>query len=515
MFVSHGQSQKQTQTQRISPQLIQSNEILQCCTSELLHLIEQEMADNPALESVENVDARCCAVCANPTSACVICVMNPYRNSSVSPGDSSAEIVDGGASVFEPFSIDEWLHRSESSYYQDGLEQADSSYSPLDGAYQPPSIQDRLLSETTASAKSPEDAMICRYLIGCLDERGWLRIDEAETLCILGVDSEALNRAISLLQHCDPPGIGARDLRECILLQAEARSDIDDECPIIKKIVTDYWDDFISRQFKKIARKRRVAESVVIHAYSYLKDRMTASPIDLYREAWDYKPDSQAELIVPDVVILRGETGFEVEVIGSYLSGISINERYLKIAELLASKKQKLLSKEAKDEKRQILGKISDDERGSIIRYVNRARTFIQNIEQRHRTIKLISEKLIEAQMGFIETGSKSFLMPLTRTELAQKSGVHESTVSRALLRKYVRLPNHDLVSFDSFFTSSAPVKQRIQEIVDSEPSSKPYSDEKIRLLLIEHGHNIARRTVVKYREELRIPPSYLRKISR
>jgi RNA polymerase sigma-54 factor len=170
------------------------------------------------------------------------------------------------------------------------------------------------------------------------------------------------------------------------------------------------------------------------------------------------------------------------------------------------------LSDEVREEKKQILEKFTIEEKDHIIRYVNRARIFIQNIVQRRKTIKHITEKLIESQQGYIETGSKRFLRPLTRTELAAKAGVHESTVSRALLRKYVQLPNQDVLTYDSFFSTAGPIKEQIAEIVLKEPQGKPYSDEKIRELLQEQGVTVARRTVLKYREELRIPSSHLRK---
>ena len=146
------------------------------------------------------------------------------------------------------------------------------------------------------------------------------------------------------------------------------------------------------------------------------------------------------------------------------------------------------------------------------MQYVERAHLFIKNIQQRKRTIERITRRLIEAQQGFIETGSRAFLQPMTRTELAQRARVHEFTVSRALLRKYVQLPTQDVLSFDEFFTTSGSLKDAIHQLIVGEDPMNPLSDEQIRQVLVADGHDIARRTVVKYRESMRIPASYARR---
>ena len=207
--------------------------------------------------------------------------------------------------------------------------------------------------------------------------------------------------------------------------------------------------------------------------------------------------------------------GFEVDVLGSELPTLHINVRYRMLYELIKSEVADYASRPnlVDDETRKrLLAATSMQERRHIVQYVERANLFLRNIQQRRRTMARITECLIESQQGFIEKGSRAFLIPMTRTELAQRAGVHESTVSRALLRKFVQLPNQDVISFDEFFTPAGSIKDTIVQLIASEDPANPYSDERIRQMLEEGGRGVARRTVVKYREAMRIPASYMRR---
>ena len=137
---------------------------------------------------------------------------------------------------------------------------------------------------------------------------------------------------------------------------------------------------------------------------------------------------------------------------------------------------------------------------------------FLKNLQQRRRTIQKITMVLIECQQGFLETGQRSFLRPLTRTHLAKRVAMHESTVSRALLHKYVQIPSGDVLSFDVFFENAVTIKGTIAALVSEETADTPLSDQAIVDVLTSRGLSVARRTVVKYREEMRIPASYLRR---
>ncbi|MDI6828177.1 MAG: RNA polymerase sigma-54 factor, partial [Armatimonadota bacterium] len=155
---------------------------------------------------------------------------------------------------------------------------------------------------------------------------------------------------------------------------------------------------------------------------------------------------------------------------------------------------------------------ISDDEKKHIIDYVERADLFIKNLNQRRKTLRNITKRIIEHQHGFLDTGSKLFLRPLTRVKIAEELGIHESTVSRATANKYVQIPTQEVVSFDFFFNSSHSVSDVIAQLIENEDPAHPLSDQEIARILQERGYNVARRTVVKYREAMKILSSRQRR---
>ena len=157
-------------------------------------------------------------------------------------------------------------------------------------------------------------------------------------------------------------------------------------------------------------------------------------------------------------------------------------------------------------------GKYSEEDRKQITEYVERAEMFIRNINQRRQSLRIITHCIIENQIGFMETGSRQFLRPLTRTQIARQLDLHESTVSRATANKFLQLPNQEVVSFNLFFNSSLSIKDAIKEIVQGEDPNHPFSDQQIVALLVEKGINIQRRTVVKYREDQKILSSTRRR---
>jgi RNA polymerase sigma-54 factor len=157
--------------------------------------------------------------------------------------------------------------------------------------------------------------------------------------------------------------------------------------------------------------------------------------------------------------------------------------------------------------------KYGEDDRKHVVEFVERADLFIKNINQRRKTLRAIARAIVELQQGYLEMGAKSFLRPLTRTKLARSLEMHESTVSRATANKYVQLPNQEVVSFDFFFDNSLCVKDMIGQMIASEDPHSPLSDQQIAEMLQARGLNIARRTVVKYREAQKILSSRQRRM--
>lgn len=525
MQVSQDQAQQIVQAQKIAPHLIQASELLQCSALELSQTIERELMENPALECLDT-HSEGCGECGIATVLCPHCPMNrradtaaasslfkadpeaPESDDRFTPAETSAASPDD-----DNWSAEESLANLGILPLPDyGLREATITdpygerFDPLSLASSSISLRDQLLSVLRSTAQDPADYRVAEFLVNSLDERGWLEIDEAEAMAQLGITRETLERAIRRLQACEPAGIGARDLHECLLLQLRQLHDDGHSNPLAHAIIEKYWEGFVQRRFDLIARRAGKTLDEVQEAVRFIQSELSPAPASRFREPWDYKPDTKSEAVRPDVIVRRTATGFEIEVIGMELPTLHINARYRRLYEELRH-----------DSNGQANGtpagpRLSDEERKHIVQYVERAHLFLKNIQQRQRTIERITRCLIEAQQGFIETGSRAFLFPITRTDLARQAGFHESTVSRALLHKYIQLPNQDVLPFDVFFAPASSIKDSLAQLIAEEDPKNPYSDEALRKKLSEAGVEVARRTIVKYRESLRIPASYLRR---
>ncbi len=472
-------SQRQSQQQRIAPHLIQANTLLQCSTAELIQMIEQEQRENPALDEGED-------------------------DLELDAAPEQAE--DDGVDEERQATADEMeLARCEFDCAEPGaLPAGDSDFDPLMMARAQTTLSETLLSYLRATSSSPDDIRISEYLVNGLDERGYLQIDEDEACAVLRVPCALIKSGIARLQACDPPGIGARNLRECLILQLCAlREGGDPERydAVAEQLVSAHWDALVQRRHARLARRLGIPPARLELAILFIQRHLTPHPAAQYRQPWEHRPDGQSMMVKPDVVIRRGPTGFEIDVLGFENLALHINPHYRTLyADIRAGHKDKGAAP------------LTADHQKHVVAYVERANLFLKNLQQRRRTIHKIARALVESQQGFLETGQRSFLRPLTRTRLAQTVGMHESTISRALLHKYVQLPSQEVVAFDIFFEQAATVKDTVAALIAAESADTPLSDQAIADLLQARGAVVARRTVVKYREELRIPASYLRR---
>ncbi len=567
MDTSYDQSQhlQHAQIQKIAPHLIQASEILQCTAIELQQAIELELMENPALESLDAIGTDHCPECGYAGLPCPHCNVGDRRalldgstNSASSSASESAErssstsgesddansraASESPESEREPVDYEPEYDASMMLSLHDVHDQhvkeeaMESAFDPLSLAPAAPNLIEHLMSRLRGQASSEQQQRTYEYLVNHLDERGWLKIEPFEAMAELRITEELLNDAITALQSCDPTGIGARDLQECLLLQLAQLEDEGLGNALAQKIVRDQWEALAQRRFDQIARRTSSAPTAVMDAVHFIQSELAPSPATNYRETWQFKPDSSSEAVKPDVFIRRSATGFDIEVSGYDTTSLHINSRYRSMYESLRQPRAGggngvssstgayvgstmasgsgngavAVRAEMRGASQKSDG--AQQERKHIAQYVDRANLFLKNIQQRKKTIERITRCLIEIQQGFIETGSRAFLVPLTRTELAERAGLHESTVSRALLRKFVQLPSQDVVAFDSFFTAAGSVKDMIASLIAGEDCSSPLSDETLRHKLEEAGHSVARRTIVKYREGMRIPASYMRR---
>ena len=460
------QRQKQTLVQRIDPKLIMANSILQQNSFELVQRIEMELEENPALEALED-QSICNGNCIDPMSCpyCSLRLQNPE------PVSSMVEMID-----MEPdMAVDSLFDAEDIDIF--GSIEAEIT------------LHDHLLNQLHTSLP-PADLEIGEYLISSINDNGWL---DTGIDCIaqeLGANLADVERVLRGVQSFDPPGIGARDLQECLLIQLQFLRDEGRPNEIAEKMIAGLFHDVVKRCYGRMARSLGITSDQARKTVEFIRKQLNPYPAAQYRQPWDYKPTNAKVAVRPDVIIRRTELGYEVEVPATGPMSLGINPTY---------REAYITIKDGKN------GHMGPDEQKHITEFVERAELFIRNINQRRKTMRQITRCIIDLQQGFLETGSKSYIRPLTRTSLARMLDIHESTVSRATIRKFVQLPNQDVVPFEIFFNSSLAVKAAIEGIIANEDPHRPHSDREIMEILSEQGFDIARRTVVKYRDSQKL----------
>jgi RNA polymerase sigma-54 factor len=313
-------------------------------------------------------------------------------------------------------------------------------------------------------------------------------------------------QALRAIQTIEPWGLGARDTRECLLIQMDRLAEVGEEVPpAARLIVGEHLKEFGEHKFGDIAQALHISREEVQAAWEYVKTNLTPYPAHAFAQGPAGELGGDRTGLRPDVIIAKNEDGeFEVEVIESRRFQLRVNPVYRELVGQIQAARGG--NGNAPD--------MNDTDRQHVREYVTRAKFFIDNINQRRQTMGRITQVIVECQREFLEGGIQR-LRPLTRAEVGERIGMHESTVSRATAGKFVLLPSGQVVPFSLFFTASLGVKDVIKNIISAEDSGRPYSDQEIvEKLREDHGIRLARRTVAKYREELQILPARLRKKS-
>lgn len=351
-------------------------------------------------------------------------------------------------------------------------------------------LYDYLIDELKYFKLTFEEKRICRYIIDSLDEDGYLRINDKEIYDELRVDASLFRRCLDIVQQLDPPGIGARNISECLILQLE-RMGISNN--IVENIIMNDLELIGRNKLKDIAKKYKISIEKCKEA------------IEIIRHL-DPKPgracsNDKCVYVQPDVIVDKIDGKYIVHTNENDVYNIKINDFY----------------------RNMMTDKDSDKEAKEFIKdRLNSAATLIKNIESRKSTILRIAEAIIDEQQEFIQKGEK-YIKPMKMKDIADKLEIHESTVSRGVNGKYMLTP-FGLYEFKFFFNaaletddssegaSSTGIKRDIKDIIDGENKKKPLSDDAISKMLKEKGVSVARRTVAKYREEMGIPSSSRRK---
>lgn len=450
-----GTRQRLEQTVRIDPRVVLSSQLLQLSQPELEQAIEAELAENPALERLQDE-------------------LEPVQDEQILKSVAPAELKNRGddyerlRSVSGDDEVTDWT----------------------DLAAGAPNLRDHLVAQLLPQLP-PRLANLATYVIESLNSRGYLEEPDEEIALATGASLEEVQTVVYLLRKCEPLGIGARNLTECLLLQLQHAETVEER--LARAILRSSFEDFLSRRTMRIARRYGVMPDLVEAAFGAITE-LTPYP----GEAFAWTPTARSSKVSPaspDLVISRTEAGWTVDVLGPDPTAIYVSRSYRERSEQL------------KDG-----GSDAKDERRHVQTYVQRARDFISCLEQRRKTLRAIGEYLLREQAGFMNTGSFQFLRPLTRSQMATDLQIHESTVSRATADKFVQIPGGTVVSFDVFFKPALRVQKMIEEILADENPDDPLSDDRIAEMLAERGVRIARRTVNKYRDRTKLLSSRKRK---
>lgn len=458
MDMSMGMNLLPQQQMKASPALIALNNMLVLSTLELQQLVQNELEENPALEQMESDDALC-SRCGRPLSGatCIYCLHEDLKLAEAERDDASAP-------------------------------PSDDDFDPLLAVAAPTTLREALQRDLHISMPESEH-LIADYLIGSLDEHGFLDGEVGEIADVLRLNSARVEVVLRKLQDLGPAGIGARNVQECLLIQIGRLERQGVVNPYIRTIVADYWFDLGEHRFGSIAQAMGITYDDVVAARDFMRQHLRPFPLE---RVADGGSSADTSYLMPDVIIREENDQLIAEVVESRRFYLRLSPLYQELSQAMARGRQE----------------ISQDEREHLSTFVSRARLFLTNLRQRRETIRRIAEYLIERQEGFLRHGVRH-LGALTRAEVAAAIGVHELTVSRATANKYVQVPSKEIVPFSHFFTASLSVKDVIQELIANETT--PLTDQDIVEILRQRGFDVARRTVTKYRGQLGILPSTLR----
>ena len=466
---------------RVNAKLITSSTILHLTAEELERAIDQERIENPVFEVDEQ-------------HVCLFCGARMYvLGRACTTCGRYAQPAQGMSEVFSRTDVPieaEWSN-AEQLYDSDNYGFAefdrDEEFDPLVSIASGETLAEILLQQLEALV-TPGDEPIAEQLVGNLNERGYLEISVSEIGELLQMPIERVDYVLSQLHTLEPLGIGARNLRECLLIQLLALSEQETPHPLAYTLIDRHLHSLGRNLYHEIAGELGVSEQEVRLGSHYIRTMLHPFPAQTYRAEVSYgHADHVAAYMRPDVVIRKGAAGFEVELIEEK------RFRFQSNTDVTASLPS--------------AGATYREMQPYLHHYSDRSRFFIGCVQRRWQTLKRVAELVVEYQRDFLEHGVR-FLRPLTRSEVATRLHLDEGTVSRATANKYVLLPSGRLMPFSDFFDGSLGVKDILRELISCEEPKRRLSDEELAHLLRARGIPVARRTVTKYREEMRIGSS-------
>jgi RNA polymerase sigma-54 factor len=501
--MSLGQSLQQRQLQRLSPQQIQLMKLLQIPSAQIEQRVKEELEENPALEmNLEVLDA----------------------DSNISSDEIKDELLSSSSDEEEAVPVDEYEMSNEelNEYnYDDDTDVADYKtkddyYPELDDDKVIPikaelSLHEILLDQLSMLALPEDEYKVAEQIIGSLDDDGYLRramqsiADDLAFKQSMWVEEKLIESVLVKIQGFDPAGIAARNLQECLLLQLKRKLSEENASPFCKSamlVLEKHFEEFTRKHYDKIQKSLHLNDAdmkEVMHQILILNPKPGA----------EVSESHQAEMyIIPDFTILINNGKLEITLNSRNAPPLIVSEDYKQmLKEYERGKKQDKAQKEAVF---------------FIKQKIDAAKWFIEMIQQRQQTLLLTMKAILAHQEAFFLSGDTTQLRPMILKDIAEKTGLDVSTVSRVANSKYAQTEfgtyllkyffSESLMTDSGEEVSTKEVKTILQELIQAEDKHKPFSDDELTESLQEKGYNIARRTVAKYRELLNIPVARLRK---
>ena len=482
--------QKLALQQKLSPQQIQYQKLLQLNTLSLEQRIKTELELNPILEETldEEID------------------LEQLDESPEEAEDKTVDEEESYDSKDDEFDLEDFMNESESEHELDRLNRRPDEENIQPIAPQKRTLRENLVDQLRMLDMSEDEISLGENIIGSLDRDGYFKTDLAKIVNELklfediDVTIEQAEKVLRQIQTLEPVGIGSRSLQECLLVQIRNSSYDPYYSYLAEKVLSEHFEDFANRRFEVIQRTMNLSKETlrtIIDLIHKLNPKPGEGNID----------SEEMNQITPDFLIEKVEDNYIVTLNDRSVPSVTVSKTYL---ELLDTNKRKRKISERERETHKFLREKFES-----------AKWFIASLQQRRNTLMRIMRAILEKQYEFFESGAK-FLKPMIYKDIADEIMMDISTISRVVNGKYVQSPQgiHELKYFfsEGLTTDSGEevsnkhIKELIKEICDHEPKNAPYSDDKIASILQERGFHVARRTIAKYREALKIPVARLRK---
>lgn len=503
-------SARLTQSLVLAPQLQQSLALLQAPTLELKALVEQELQQNPVLEEAPSLESDVTDRSVADDGPSDLPADQPEPSSDTVANTSllndttllkNNETSDSGDTTVDDFQAEfdrlvqldqEWRdHFAQTNIpLRQSAEEEEKRQFMFDSLAAGTTLAQVLMDQVRETDLNEEQRHIAELIVGNIDDYGYLKATVEEMAAATNLPADKISEVLKAIQTFDPPGVGALDLQECLVLQLERAGRQES---LEYRIVRDFMEALGKRRIPEIARGTGRSVEEVQEALSRIA-RLEPRP------GRAFLPDTD-HYVLPEVFVQKAGNDFTVTTNDEHIPHLRISNVY-----------KDLMSQ----------GDNSAEVKNYIREKIRAGKFLIKSLQQRQQTILNIAKEIVKRQRDFMEKGV-AYLRPMTMAQVAEVVGVHETTVSRAVSAKYVQTPQ-GVFEMKFFFTaglqtatgdgvSNTSVKDMIAEIFKTEEPTKPLSDQEVVKMLGDKGITIARRTVAKYRSELNILPSNLRKV--